>query len=152
MSPPVGWRTCETSGSAVSMSSFSGADGLNRMCCSLPARLASPLGVPFATTRPWLMTATRSHSRSASSMKWVTSKIVTPVDRIAEMSSQTSRRAFGSRPVDSSSSTATWGLPMRASATDRRCFWPPESLPKKASRRSARPGRVMSSSAGTGCR
>ena len=122
-------RTVDTSGSLVSRSSSSGADARKRMDCSPPARLARPPGVSVAITRPLLITATRSHSRSASSMKCVTSRIVTPVSRISEISPHTSRRAAGSSPVVSSSSTATFGVPIRASATDSRCFWPPESLP-----------------------
>jgi hypothetical protein len=43
--------------------------------------------------------------------------------------SQVSRLACGSKLVVSSSSTATPGLPTSASATDRRCFCPPDSLP-----------------------
>ena len=122
------------------------------MCCSPPARLASPDGVSVAITRPASISATRSQSRSASSMKCVTSTIVTPVSRISEISPQTSRRAAGSSPVVSSSSTATFGVPMSASATESRCFWPPDSLPKGVLRRSPSPSRLMSSSAFAGCR
>ena len=67
-------------------------------------------------------------------MKWVTSRIVTPVSLMPSISAQVSRRACGSRPVVSSSSTATCGLPTSASAIDSRCFWPPDSLPNLVSR------------------
>src|SRR5690242_8342042 len=83
----------------------------------------------MATTLPVSISATRSQSRSASSMKWVTRTIVTPRARTPSISSQVSRRACGSRPVVSSSSTATRGDPSRASAIESRCFWPPDSLP-----------------------
>ena len=145
-------RTEDTSGSLASSASSSGAEARNRMYCSPPARLASPDGVSSAITRPLSMTATRSQSRSASSMKCVTSRTVTPVSRISEISPHTSRRAAGSSPVVSSSSTATFGLPMSASATDRRCFWPPDSLAKAVSRRSPSPSRSISSSASAGVR
>ena len=145
-------RTADTSGSLASRASSSGAEARNRMYCSPPTRLASPDGVSVAITRPLSITATRSHSRSASSMKCVTSTIVTPVARISEIRPHTSRRAAGSSPVVSSSSTATFGLPMSASATDSRCFWPPDSLAKAVSRRSASPSRSISSSASAGFR
>ena len=61
-------------------------------------------------------------------MKWVTSTIVTPRSRTPSIRSQVSRLACGSRPVVSSSSTATRGLPTSAMAMDSRCCWPPESL------------------------
>src|SRR5205085_9678536 len=51
---------------------------------------------------------------------------VTPVPLRSASNDQTSRRAAGSRPVVSSSRMATCGLPIRASATDSRCFWPPD--------------------------
>ena len=57
-----------------------------------------PAGVSMATTRPSRNTATRSARRSASSMRWVTSRIVTPRSRIDSMTRQVSRRACGSRP------------------------------------------------------
>ena len=52
------------------------------------------------STRPSPKTATRSASRSASSMRWVTSRTVTPRSRIDSMSCHVSRRACGSSPVD----------------------------------------------------
>ena len=38
------------------------------MTCSPPTRAMSSAGVPSAIARPWSITATRSHRRSASSM------------------------------------------------------------------------------------
>ena len=49
------------------------------MRCSGAARDTNPAGVSSATTRPASMTAMRSQSRSASSMKCVTSTTVTPL-------------------------------------------------------------------------
>ena len=122
------WMTLVTSGRLASSPSSNGTDGRNWIRCPAWTRSASPAGVSTATTRPASISATRSQSRSASSMKWVTSRIVTPRDRTSSISAQVSRRACGSRPVVSSSRTAIRGLPTRASAIDRRCFWPPDSL------------------------
>ena len=98
------------------------------------------------------MTATRSHSRSASSMKWVTRTTVTPRSLIPEISAQVSRRACGSRPVVSSSSTAMRGLPTSASAIDSRCRWPPDSLPNLVFCLPASPSPSSSSGHGAGSR
>jgi len=108
--------------------SSNGTDGRNWIRCPASTRPASPAGVSMATTLPVSISATRSQSRSASSMKWVTRTIVTPRSRTPSISSQVSRRACGSRPVVSSSSTATRGDPSRASAIESRCFWPPDNL------------------------
>ncbi|KUN38462.1 hypothetical protein AQJ30_12895 [Streptomyces longwoodensis] len=107
-------------------------------------RRTSPSGVSRAATRPRSITATRSHSRWASSMKWVTSSTVTPPARTSSISCQVSRRARGSRPVVSSSRTTTRGSPIRASAMNRRCFCPPDSLAKRVVSRSVRPRRSAS--------
>ena len=124
--PPA--RSTEvTSGSAASTAWSRGADGRNRIRCRSSTLATSPAGESSATRRPESITASRSQSRSASSMKCVTSTIVTPRSRIPSMRSHASRRACGSRPVVSSSSTATLGLPTSASAIDSRCFCPPDS-------------------------
>ena len=70
-----------------------GADGRKRIRCS--PRRAERAGVSMATTRPASITATRSHSRSASSMKWVTSRTVTP--RVADALDQRPGLAPGLR-------------------------------------------------------
>ena len=126
--------TVRTSGSPVRSPSSIGADGRNRRRCSASTRDTIPAGVSRATRRPSSITAMRSARRSASSMKWVTRMTVTPLSRTSSMSCQVSRRACGSRPVVSSSRIAIFGLPMSASATESRCFWPPESLPNLALR------------------
>src|SRR5205814_3383424 len=82
-----------TSGRSASSLSGSGAEGRNRIRCSVLTRATRPAGVSQATIRPRSMTASRSHSRSASSMKWVTSTTVTPRPRMSSMSCQVSRRA-----------------------------------------------------------
>src|SRR5690606_27617867 len=149
--PPVR-LTSVTSGRDVSRESATGEDGRNRTVCVPPTRATSPAGESMAATRPESISAIRSQSRSASSMKWVTSTIVTPESRTGSISSQVSRRACGSSPVVSSSSTAMRGLPTRASATESRWRWPPESLPNAVSRLASRPTRSISSrqSAGSG--
>ena len=90
---------------------------------------ASAAGVSIASMRPWCRSATRSQSRSASSMKWVTSS-----DRDAacrgptRSASRSPAGRCGSRPVVSSSRIASCGWPISASAIDSRCFWPPDRL------------------------
>src|SRR5690606_21669141 len=108
-------------GSAARSASSSGADGVKLMTVAPAERRMSPAGVSRAATRPRSITAIRSQSRWASSMKWVTSRTVTPPARTSSMSRQVSRRARGSSPVVSSSRTTTRGSPTRASAMDRRC-------------------------------
>ncbi|CPU66661.1 Uncharacterised protein [Mycobacteroides abscessus] len=110
----------------------------------------SSAGVPCATTRPRSMMTSRSHRRSASSMKCVTSRIVTPRSRTRSTSSHVARRAAGSSPVVSSSRIATRGFPTSASAIDRRCFCPPESLANATRRCPARSSRSRSSSTSPG--
>jgi len=67
------------------------------------------------------MSATLSQSRSASSMKWMTSTIVTPLSRTLSIRPHVSRRGSGSSPVVSSSKTAASGWPVEASTMDSRC-------------------------------
>ena len=73
------------------------------------------------------MSATLSQSRPASSMKWVTSTIVTPLSRTLSIRPHVSRRGSGSSPVVSSSKTAAPGWPIKASTMESRCSWPPDS-------------------------
>ena len=75
--------------------------------------LGQPTGVSIAITRPESISATRSHNRSASSMKCVTRTIVTPRSLTLSISPHVSRRACGSSPVVSSSRIATFGLPIK---------------------------------------
>src|SRR4029077_4291745 len=88
-----------TPGSAVSDCSSSGAIGRNRTRYSPPARSTSPAGVSSAAIRPRSRIATRSHSSSTSSMKWLTSTTVTPCARTWLIRSQVACRAPGSRPA-----------------------------------------------------
>src|ERR1700758_4183436 len=55
------------------------AIGRNRTRYSPPARSTRPAGVSSAAIRPRSRIATRSHSSSTSSMKWLTSTTVTPL-------------------------------------------------------------------------
>ena len=61
--------------------------------------------------------ATRLHSSSTSSMKWLTSTTVTPCARTWLIRSQVACRAPGSSPEVSSSRNTTSGFPIRASET-----------------------------------
>ena len=88
---------------------------------------------------PLSTTATRSQSRSASSMKCVTRTTVVPRSRICSMRSQATRRAAGSRPVVISSRKTTSGELTSARAMNSRWRCPPERLEKEAFRFSARP-------------
>ena len=85
-------------------------------------------------------------------MKWLTSTTVTPCARTWLIRSQVACRAPGSSPEVSSSRNTTSGFPIRASAMNRRCFWPPESLANLVSAFPASPQRSSSSrqSAGFG--
>ena len=107
------------------------ADGRNRIRCSAGRVTPGRQGCRCATTRPESITASRSHRRSASSMKWVTSTTVTPRSRIAF--DQVPGVAPGLR-VEAGGQLVEdghLGLPTSASAIDSRCFWPPESLPNR---------------------
>src|ERR1700686_4587706 len=64
--------------------------------------------------------------------------------------SQSWRRLWGSSPVVGSSRNKMRGLPTRAVATGRRCFWPPESLPTQASAFSVSSNSWSPSSGGGG--
>ena len=76
-------RTLRTSGRPVSSASSIGADGRNRSRCSGvdAARRSRPACRARRAGRASI-TAIRSARRSASSMKWVTSRTVTPRSRI----------------------------------------------------------------------
>src|ERR1019366_1905412 len=72
-------------------------------------RSTSRCGVSISMIRPCSMIATRSHRRSASSIRCVVRKTVFPRWRMPRMRSQIARRACGSRPVVSSSRKTTSG-------------------------------------------
>ncbi len=102
-----------------------------------------------------LRIATRSHSRSASSSRWVVRKTVTPRSRRPSIRSCTSRVATGSRPDVGSSRKSTAGSLRSARARPTRWRRPFERSPQRSSARSARP--TASSAAGIrvrgrGCR
>ena len=77
--------------------------------------------------RPSTMTATRSASACASSMKWVVRKTVLPSAQRSLIVVHAWRRADGSKPVVGSSRKSRSGSPTRARARSRRRRWPPES-------------------------
>ena len=123
-----------------------------QLIVSLIVVLAATAGAPIAATRPASRMATRSQSRSASSMKCVTSMMVTPWFLMSLMSDHVSRRATGSSPVVSSSRIATRGRPMSARAIDSRCFWPPDSRRYLVFRFSVRSSMASRPSVSAGCR
>ena len=84
------------------------------------------------------MMATRSHSRSASSIRCVVSTTVFPRWRMPRTRSQIARRGCGSRPVVNSSRNSNSGSLTSASAMNRRCFWLPDTVMNQASRLSLR--------------
>ena len=96
------------------------------------------------------MMATRSHSRSASSIRWVVRNTVLPRSRMPRTSVQIARRACGSSPVVSSSRNTSSGSLMSASAMNSRCFCPPESVMNHALRFSASPSCSSSRSPSIG--
>ena len=71
-----------------------------------------------------------------------------PPSRSARIASQTSRRAAGSRPWVSSSSTTSCGRLSNASTRNSRCRWPPDSAAKAVRRCPARPKAASSPSTG----
>ena len=73
----------------------------------------------MSTIRPWSMIATRSQSRSASSIRCVVRKTVLPRSRMPRTRSQIARRACGSSPVVSSSRKTTSGSLTSASAMNK---------------------------------
>ena len=70
----------------------------------------SRLGVSRATRFPLEINATRSHSRSASIMLWVVTKIVVPFFRSCSMILRNSTAPEGSRPLVGSSRNSSRGL------------------------------------------
>ena len=86
-------------------------------------------GVPSAIFLPWSRTMSRSHRRSASSMKWVVSRIALPCCSRFCSRSHIRWRACGSSPVVGSSSSSRSGSLTSARASERRRFMPPESSP-----------------------
>ena len=99
----------------------------------------SPDGVSTVTIRPASITATRSHSRSASSMACVTSTTVVPPALTASIRPQATCLAAGSRPVVISSRKTICGSLTSASAMNKRCRCPPDSSEKCAFRFPASP-------------
>ncbi|GJE72687.1 hypothetical protein CHKEEEPN_4246 [Methylorubrum podarium] len=84
---------------------------------ALPRSRTSSAGVPTARTRPACMSEMRSQ-RSASFMKWVERKIVTPSSRERSISvRQKASRAIGSTPEVGSSRISIAGRCSTATAS-----------------------------------
>mmetsp|Transcript_4347 Transcript_4347/g.18386 ORF Transcript_4347/g.18386 Transcript_4347/m.18386 type:complete len:243 (+) Transcript_4347:2109-2837(+) len=118
---------------AATMASLSQPSSLSVVCCLLTMVISYPalsfdlrnMGEPQHSTLPWDMMATRSPSRSASSMKWVVRMMVRP-SRAVRSISHVARREYGSMPDVGSSRMTSLGSPRSAIATDSFRFWPPE--------------------------
>src|SRR5512132_4525866 len=109
---------------------------------SPPEARSSSTG-PAATSRPRLMIATASHSRSTSSSWWLEKITGMPsAARLASTSASTSTPT-GSSPENGSSRTRTSGLCTRAAASCTRCWLPSDSASTRSSARSATPRRSI---------
>ena len=91
------------------------------------------------------MIATRSHSRSASSRRWVVRKMVTPRSRSAPIRPCTSCAATGSSPEVGSSRNMTDGSLSRVRARAARWRRPLDRLPVRSWARSLRPTAARAS-------
>src|ERR1700722_18133982 len=91
------------------------------------------------------MMATRSHSRSASSSRWVVRKTVTPRSRSAVIRTFTSCEATGSSPEVGSSRNMTCGSFSRLRASAARWRRPLDRFPAKSWARSPRPTAASAS-------
>ena len=88
-------------------------------CRRLRVAIHSSAGVPASRTRPARIATTRSHSASASSSSWVTSRTVVPASCSRRTAAHTSRRAAGSRPWVSSSRMTSRGRLSSASTRNK---------------------------------
>src|SRR6184192_1274197 len=118
-----------SSSSSSSRLPVSAMKASSRLPSVLPACMRiSSAGVPSASTRPWSMTTTRSHSTSASCRSCVQSSTVAARSRrIDRTSSWTSRLERGSRPVVGSSISSSDGEVRKLRAIATFCCWPRES-------------------------
>src|SRR5438445_6040764 len=118
-----------SSSSSSSRLPVSAIKASSRLPSVLPACMRiSSAGVPSASTRPWSMTTTRSHSTSASCRSWVQSSTVAARSRrIDRTSSWTSRLERGSRPVVGSSISSSDGEVRKLRAIATFCCWPRDS-------------------------
>ena len=91
------------------------------------------------------MIATRSHSRSASSSRWVVRNTVTPRSRNPAIRPCTSCAATGSSPDVGSSRNITAGSFSSDRASAARCRRPLDRLPARSCARSARPTAASAS-------
>ena len=106
---------------------------------SAPRRATISAGDPISSTRPACISEMRSQ-RSASFMKWVVMKMVTPSSRDSRIRvRQKSSRASGSTPDVGSSRIRMRGSWITATASCSRCFCPsgsPSGMASASARRS----------------
>ena len=114
--------TCSAPGSRRSQGRLELAAG---HCRRRHAAQLQPAVSP-ASSRPRSMIATRSASASASSSRWVVSRMVVPPSRSSRSTAQVSRRAWASIAPVGSSRIASLGRPTIASARLSRCRSPPD--------------------------
>ena len=81
-------------------------------------------------------------------MTWLETSSVVPSSASRWNSAHRSRRSTGSRPTVGSSSTSSSGSPSRATASEARERWPPDSRPTSESAWSTRSTRSSACSAG----
>ena len=136
------WSTPATAASQPRSPASAENRTVTRRVCSA---MSAP-GAPRATIVPHSNTATRSHSRSASSMKCVTRTTLVPASRTARTRSHAVCRAAGSRPVVISSRKTSSGSFTKASAMNKRWRWPPDRSEKCVLRLPCSPHCVMSRS------
>ena len=141
-SPPSRRRSAPTAGRLLEIAD----EGLLERARRRAPR-SSAAGVSLASTRPACISEMRSQ-RSASFMKWVETKIVTPWLRDRSISSsQKLSRATGSTPEVGSSRISISGSWTTATASDSRWRMPERQSSARAGRDSrARPNRSTSSS------
>src|SRR5256885_8261791 len=115
-----------SSSSSSSRLPVSAMKASSRLPSVLPACMRiSSAGLPSASTRPWSMTTTRSHSTSASCRSCVQSSTVAARSRrIDRTNSWTSRLQRGSRPVVGSSISSSDGEVRKLRAIATFCCWP----------------------------
>ena len=85
-------------------------------------------GLPTHANDPADIIATRSHNKSASSMKCVVNMIVLPVCARFRMTSHMNLREYGSIPLVGSSRNTIDGSPINAHANDNFLFIPPDKF------------------------
>src|SRR6266550_4502197 len=104
-------------------------------------------GGPSSTMHPPSIKSTRSATRLANPISWVTTTMVMPSTASRRMTSSTSWINSGSSAEVTSSNNMILGSIISARAMDARCFWPPDSFSGYCSALSLSPTFSSSASA-----